>query len=199
MRAAWWWVDRWRASSAYSSMTLEEQGAYRNLLDELWLRGGTIPSDPAALARISGAGRRFATIWARICHRFYEVPGGYRNTTHDQVEKESNRLAAKQKRYREAKKRRHDTGVTLPVTFPVTPGVTKTVTLPGLCLQQKETEGAGSASGLPGGPSGSPAPDQAKPHWILDAERKEAAEKARAYAAAKRVIESGESTRPGTW
>ena len=43
MRAAWWWIDRWRKSTAYTDMTAEEQGVYRNLLDELWLRDGVLP------------------------------------------------------------------------------------------------------------------------------------------------------------
>jgi hypothetical protein len=54
MRAAWWWVDRWRKSTAYTDMTAEQQGVYRNLLDELWLRGGVLA---AAREFLESAGR----------------------------------------------------------------------------------------------------------------------------------------------
>ena len=55
MRAAWWWIDRWRQSTAFTDMTAEEQGLYRNLLDEVWLREDCIiPDDPRILARVSG-------------------------------------------------------------------------------------------------------------------------------------------------
>jgi uncharacterized protein YdaU (DUF1376 family) len=60
MRAAWWWIDRWRKSTAFLSMTVEEQGIYRNLLDGMWLFEGAIPD--ASLFAISGAN---ATAWER--------------------------------------------------------------------------------------------------------------------------------------
>lgn len=49
MRAAWWWIDRWRKSTAYMRMTPEEQGLYRNLLDAIWLFEGPIPNEPKTL------------------------------------------------------------------------------------------------------------------------------------------------------
>ena len=55
MIAAWWWVDRWRKSTAYTDMTAEEQGLYRNLLDEVWLRKDhIIPDDSMILEKVSG-------------------------------------------------------------------------------------------------------------------------------------------------
>jgi uncharacterized protein YdaU (DUF1376 family) len=55
MRAAWWWIDRWRKSTAYICMSLEEQGLYRNLLDALWLFDDhIIPDTPKALITASG-------------------------------------------------------------------------------------------------------------------------------------------------
>lgn len=50
----WWWIDRWRTSTAFTDMTLEQQGAYRNLLDEAALRGGAIPNNEETLAKACG-------------------------------------------------------------------------------------------------------------------------------------------------
>src|SRR5262245_36780464 len=61
-RALWWWIDRWRKSSAFMDMTLEQQGAYRNLLDEAVLRGGALPNNPRMLAKACGD----ATAWRRV-------------------------------------------------------------------------------------------------------------------------------------
>jgi len=60
MRGAMWWIDRWRKSTAFLSMTAEEQGIYRNLLDGIWLFEGAIPD--ASLFAIAGAN---ATAWER--------------------------------------------------------------------------------------------------------------------------------------
>ena len=54
LNALWWWIDRWRKSTAYMDMTLEEQGAYRNLIDEATLRGGPLPTDERILAKACG-------------------------------------------------------------------------------------------------------------------------------------------------
>jgi uncharacterized protein YdaU (DUF1376 family) len=55
MRAAWWWIDRWRKSTAYIVMSLEQQGIYRNLLDALWLfEDHIIPDNPKVLVAASG-------------------------------------------------------------------------------------------------------------------------------------------------
>ena len=63
MRAAWWWIDRWRKSTAYICMSLEEQGLYRNLLDALWLFDDhAIPDTPKALITASGGDPE---AWAR--------------------------------------------------------------------------------------------------------------------------------------
>lgn len=85
MRAAWWWIDRWRKSSAYTGMTLEEQGAYRNLLDELWLRDGVLPTDDRQLANICGDARRWNRVKTNVLARFTLTPAGWRHETHDEV------------------------------------------------------------------------------------------------------------------
>src|SRR5512139_1137583 len=101
MRAAWWWIDRWRKSTAYTDLTLEEQGAYRNLLDELWLRGGLLPNDERILAKICGDALAWSRVRPAVLARFELTSDGWRNTTHDQVAHQAERRAAIQRRYRE--------------------------------------------------------------------------------------------------
>jgi 5-methylcytosine-specific restriction endonuclease McrA len=103
MHALWWWIDRWRKSTAYTDMTLEEQGAYRNLLDEAQLRGGPLPDNERILAKACGD----ATVWKRVrskvMQRFRLTDDGWRNDTLDEVISSSLRRAEKQKRYRQGK------------------------------------------------------------------------------------------------
>lgn len=84
-RAAWWWIDRWRKSTAYTDMTLAEQGAYRNLLDELWLRGGCLPDDDRILAKVSGAAIEWPSVRLSVMKRFYRTDAGWRHETHDEI------------------------------------------------------------------------------------------------------------------
>jgi uncharacterized protein YdaU (DUF1376 family) len=80
-----WWIDRWRKSTAFTDMTLEQQAGYRNLLDEATLRGGAIPNDDRVLAKACGD----VTCWKRIkpviMKRFKLGPDGWRNETLDDV------------------------------------------------------------------------------------------------------------------
>jgi hypothetical protein len=100
-QALWWWIDRWRKSTAYTDMTLEEQGAYRNLLDEAALRGGLLPNDERVLAKACGdatRGRRVRTaVYPRIV---VGVDGFLHHETLDVVLAESERRATKQARWR---------------------------------------------------------------------------------------------------
>jgi len=100
MRALWWWVDRWRKSTAFTDMTLEEQGAYRNLLDEACLRGGPLPNDERILAKACGDATRWHAIRAVVLARFSLHKDGWRNDTLDAVLHESTRRAIKQRNYR---------------------------------------------------------------------------------------------------
>lgn len=95
MRAQWWWIDRWQKSTAYKDMTLAEQGAYRNLLDELCLRDGVIPNDERILARISGGPFEWSAVRERVMARFVLTERGWTHPTHDEV-------AAQSKSYRDA-------------------------------------------------------------------------------------------------
>lgn len=101
MRAVWWWVDRWRKSTAFTDLTLAEQGAYRNLLDELWIRDGCIPNDERTLARASGDPVEWPAVRDKVLKNFRLTEEGWRNDTHDEIMAESQRRALKQKRYRE--------------------------------------------------------------------------------------------------
>ena len=117
-----WWIDRWRKSTAYTDMTLEQQGAYRNLLDEAWLRGGPLPLDDRALAKASGDARRWTKIRTVVMKRFKKTTEGWRNETLDQVLRQATRHAVKQHDYRERLKRKSGNGA---VTEAVTNAVTK--------------------------------------------------------------------------
>jgi uncharacterized protein YdaU (DUF1376 family) len=96
-----WWIDRWRKSTAYTDMTLEQQGAYRNLLDEAWLRGGPLPLDDRVLAKASGDARRWPKVRGAVLKRFTKTDEGWRNATLDDVLRRSTRNALKQHDYRE--------------------------------------------------------------------------------------------------
>lgn len=97
----WWWIDRWRKSSAFRDMTLEQQGAYRNLLDDAALRGGPLPDDDRILGKASGDALAWKRLKAVILARFTLGPDGWRNETLDEVLRESERRAKKQKSYRD--------------------------------------------------------------------------------------------------
>ena len=135
MRAAWWWIDRWRKSTAYTDMSLAEQGAYRNLLDELWLRDGVLPLSERILAKSAGDARAWGDVREAVMARFYSTETGYRNKTHDRIMAESRRRAERQRRYREARRGgdehgehdEHDRNVTRNVMHNVTGNVTHNV------------------------------------------------------------------------
>jgi uncharacterized protein YdaU (DUF1376 family) len=80
-----WWIDRWRKSTAYTEMTLEQQAGYWNLLDEATLRGGPLPNDDRILARACGDVRRWKYIKPAILKRFTLGADGWRNETLDEV------------------------------------------------------------------------------------------------------------------
>jgi uncharacterized protein YdaU (DUF1376 family) len=80
-----WWVDRWRKSTAFTDMTLEQQGAYRNLLDECTLRGGPIPDDDRILGRAAGDPKRWPKLRPVVMKRFTLTPEGWRNETLEEV------------------------------------------------------------------------------------------------------------------
>jgi len=66
-------------------MTLEEQGAYRNLLDEAHLRGGPIPNDERILAKACGDALAWPRVRKTVLARFTIGDDGLRNETMDEV------------------------------------------------------------------------------------------------------------------
>lgn len=101
MRGMIWWIDRWRKSTAFTDMTLEEQGAYRNLLDEAYLREGAIPNDRRVLARASGDVTRWAKVEQNVLRKFYETGGEIRHETVDKLLAKIQKNASKQRRHRQ--------------------------------------------------------------------------------------------------
>ena len=96
----WWWIDRWRKSTAFMNMTLEEQGAYRNLLDAAALQGGVLPNDERVLANACGDALAWRRVKKAVIARFRLTDEGWRNETLDEVLKESQKRSQKQRDYR---------------------------------------------------------------------------------------------------
>lgn len=47
------WTDRWVGSSAFL-LPIEARGLYREMLTQAWMRGGSLPADPAQIMRAVG-------------------------------------------------------------------------------------------------------------------------------------------------
>jgi uncharacterized protein YdaU (DUF1376 family) len=98
----YWHIDRWRKSTAYTDLSLEEQGAYRNLLDEAWLRGGALPRDERAIAKACGDATRWKAVRGILLPRFEaDADGLLHHATLDEVLAQSVRRSAKQHAYRQ--------------------------------------------------------------------------------------------------
>jgi uncharacterized protein YdaU (DUF1376 family) len=92
MRAAWWWIDRWRKSTAYICMNAEEQGLYRNLLDAIWLFPDHIIPEDALM----NAGGATPSEWERsgpkVLKWMQKVEGGWTNETALEVIQSGDRI-----------------------------------------------------------------------------------------------------------
>ncbi|HXK37022.1 MAG TPA: DUF1376 domain-containing protein, partial [Candidatus Paceibacterota bacterium] len=111
MRAAWWWLDRWRKSSAYRDLTPEQKGMYRDLLDEVWLReDGVIPDDDRVLGLIVGDPARWRELRSTILSRFRKVKGGWTHDTALEVIGQAKRRRDNQKAYRDRLRDRSQSG-----------------------------------------------------------------------------------------
>ena len=96
-----WWVDRWRKSSAFSDMTAEQQGLYRNLLDEVWLREDhIIPDVPRILAKISGDPEAWGRSGDIVLKWMKKVEGGWTHETALETIRSAELRAERQARYR---------------------------------------------------------------------------------------------------
>ena len=83
-------------------MTAEQQGLYRNLLDEIWLRpNNIIPDDPRILAKISGDGEAWARSGPTVLKWMVQVDGGWTNKTALGVIAMATHRAERQVRYRQ--------------------------------------------------------------------------------------------------
>lgn len=96
-----WWIDRWRTSAAFREMTLEEQGAYRNLLDEAYLSGGVLPNDERILAKACGDATRWPAVRDQVLAKFTLTRAGWQNETLSTVLHRSQVRADRQRRYRQ--------------------------------------------------------------------------------------------------
>lgn len=97
-----WWIPRWLKSSAKLTMSLEEQGAYRNLLDAAQLRGGALPDDEQILAKACGDPTRWKAVRKAVMPYFVKRKDGcWHNETLDEILAVSVKRAERQHRYRE--------------------------------------------------------------------------------------------------
>jgi len=110
MHGLYWWVDRWRKSTAYTDMTLEEQGAYRNLLDEATLRDGRLPTNERILAKACGDAHAWKRVRKSVLAKFVRQGQAWRNHTLDAVLHQSRRRIDNQRAYRARLAQARDNG-----------------------------------------------------------------------------------------
>ena len=104
LNGLFWWIDRWLGSSAKLTMNLEEQGAYRNLLDAAQLRGGVLPDDERVLAKACGDPLRWKAVRPAVMPHFVKREDGWHNETLDEVIAQSVKRAEKQRTYRDGRR-----------------------------------------------------------------------------------------------
>src|SRR5436190_2785442 len=86
-----WSVTDWRSDEMFLQLDNREQGIYRNLIDECWMRG-FISSDLTTLAQISREPVEYFTgLWAKISYKFHPVESGHR-LIHPRLEEDRTRL-----------------------------------------------------------------------------------------------------------
>lgn len=83
-----WWPRDFATDEHVALMTWEEQGIYRHLLDMAWLHG-SIPADPAALAKLCRNIhlRSFRKVWAKLSSRFIATDGNPCRLTNGKLER----------------------------------------------------------------------------------------------------------------
>ena len=92
-----WYPNDYLTDAIVMQMTLEQEGAYRRLIDICWINGG-LPTDMDLLWRLANApnkSRMTHHIWPGIKIKFHRVRGMWR---HKRVDRER----AKQSKYRRA-------------------------------------------------------------------------------------------------
>ena len=105
-------IARWRRSTAFIEMTLAQQGAYWNLIDEAVLRGGYIPNDPKLLAKACGDPLEWPEVGEKVLRWFRLEQTGWTNDTVLEVigamSAEEKQLAAEREYERTRKRSRRD-------------------------------------------------------------------------------------------
>ena len=101
-----WYARDFEADEAVKLMTLEEEGAYRRLLDHQWLHG-SIPADLKAIAAIckNMPARRMKAMWAAISPCFHPVAGDATRLQNRRMERD--RIKAQEFRDEQSKKGKH--------------------------------------------------------------------------------------------
>lgn len=73
-----WSVPDWRTDEMHTDLDNREQGIFRNLIDECWVRG-SITSDTESLAKFSQEPHEyFLLAWAKMKTKFSPISGGSR-------------------------------------------------------------------------------------------------------------------------
>lgn len=73
-----WSVPDWRTDEMHTDLDNREQGIFRNLIDECWVRG-SISSDTESLAKFSQEPHEyFLLAWAKMKGKFSPISGGSR-------------------------------------------------------------------------------------------------------------------------
>lgn len=111
--AMWWWVNDWLGSPEHLHMSLEEQGALRNIYDHMWVGGGSLhvrddtDDDEAVLARACGDASRWPYVRAAVTRALTLVDHGgetgkrWHSERLTAVLQSSEKRASKQRAYRE--------------------------------------------------------------------------------------------------
>lgn len=101
-----WHANKWLGSATTRCMSLEERGAYRELLDWQWQCQGYLPEDIETLSRIAGFD---VSKYPNVLNRFPAIDGKRANKVlleiwKDQQRKYSNRVECAEKSHRSRRK-----------------------------------------------------------------------------------------------
>jgi uncharacterized protein YdaU (DUF1376 family) len=74
LAAEWFWIDRWRGSTAWS-LPIDARGLYREMLTAAWSRGAALPNDHIQIQRLIGVTpAEWRRGWPVIC-QYWRVDG----------------------------------------------------------------------------------------------------------------------------
>ena len=107
-----WWPNRWAGSTAAKMMSLEERGAYHELLDWQWQGRGYLPGDPVLIARLCGFD---PTLYPAVLKQFPLTDDGRRSNPvllqiwETQIRRHKNRSDSAKKRWNKDKETETET------------------------------------------------------------------------------------------